>query len=233
MVLATISLTLPMSAAQMVEQALQPRQALKVVLIHGIMTRGGVMGPLRRTLERERYECFAPTLSPIDCHRGVRDLSRKLSARIDQRFGPRAPLILVGFSMGGIIARDYAQNLARPGRVKAAFFIATPHGGSMLASILPDLHGAKDLSYHSHFLEALGKREKIWHQILSVSYWTPLDLAVIPSRSARWPHSENQRVLNPSHITMLLSPYIMKDMRQRLQHLSVGDSAKVPQTRLR
>jgi len=83
----------------------------RVMLVHGIFNSGYVFCSMRKQLEARGIDCFAPNLKPRDGRHGIEDLAIKLNSEIDQRLGKRYPVLLIGFSMGGIVARYYLQKL--------------------------------------------------------------------------------------------------------------------------
>ncbi len=177
---------------------------VNVVLVHGILDTGRIFTPLIQRLEAEGCRCFAPDLKPNTCALGVHDLAEKLSAQIDRRFGPKAPLVLIGFSMGGVVTRDYVQNLAARRRVRGVFLISTPNHGTLWACLSPG-GGVHDLAIGSPFLKRLNADDSAWKKMPVSSYWTPFDLMIIPARSSLWPVGETKR------ISCLLHPFMVKN----------------------
>ena len=196
-----------------------PTKRPVVVLVHGIWNTGRMFEPMMAALRREGYACFAPDLQPNDGHLGIRDLTRKLSARIDARFGPKAPLVLVGFSMGGLVARDYVENVAADrGRVRGVFLIASAARGTLWANLSPRV-GQRQMAIGSPFLRGLNGRDKVWRDVPLHSYWTPLDLMVVPAVNARWPEGESTRVWCPVHPWMVRNREVIADLSARLRAL--------------
>ena len=122
------------------------------------------------------------------------------------------PLILVGFSMGGLVTRDYVQNLAASNRVRGVFLISTPEHGIVWASLAPG-GGIKQLSLHSRFIETLNENKQAWQHIPVHSYWTPCDLMILPATSSRWSVGESKEIF------CLLHPWMARN------HEVIGDIA--------
>ena len=209
--------TTPVAPAHADEPAATSTAAtpVNVVLVHGIYNDGRMFDPMVRALEKSGARCFAPSLRPNDCSAGVRDLTGKLSADIDARFGPRAPFFLVGFSMGGIVARDYVENTAGRRRVRGLFLIATPSRGTLWAHLArrPRQH---ELATGSPFLRALNADSAAWHTVPVHAYWTPLDLMIFPSVNTRWPEGKTTCVLCPVHPWMVRNRAVIADLVSRL-----------------
>lgn len=112
------------------------------------------------------------------------------------------PVNLVGYSMGGLVIQ--AARLANPALdVRRAAFINTPHGGSVLANLLPGA-AIRQMRPGSDFL---GKIAAVEWTIPTLAVWTPGDLMVLPATSAAWPRAtltEQCRV--PAHVWPLFCP---------------------------
>ena len=84
---------------------------MRVALVHGILDTGKVFGPLAEYLTGRGSECATPSLTPNDGRNGLESLAVQLCGAIDSAWGPDVPIDLIGFSMGGLIARYYLQEL--------------------------------------------------------------------------------------------------------------------------
>lgn len=199
----------------------EPVRPVNVVLVHGILDTGKIFKPLVRRLGAEGCQCFAPDLRPNTCALGVHDLAGKLSEQIDRRFGREAPLVLIGFSMGGVVTRDYVQNFAAKGKVRGVFLVSTPNHGTIWACFSPG-GGVRDLAIGSPFLKRLNADEAAWKGIAVSSYWTPYDLMIVPARSSLWPVGETTRVPCPLHPLMVRNRVVMADIAVKIQRLSAG-----------
>ncbi len=176
----------------------------RLVLVHGIFNTGYVFVAMRKRLEAAGIECFAPTLRPRDGHHGIDDLARKLKEEIDSRYGENSPVHLLGFSMGGIVARYYVQKLNGHRRVKQLFTVSAPHHGSYLAYCYPG-KGTRDLRPNSELLRALEADSRKYLPARVYSFWTPFDLMIVPPSSSVWNAAENKRFHSPLHILMLFN----------------------------
>ena len=59
---------------------------MKIVLIYGIFSTGHLMFWLKRKLEQVGFECFSPTLWPIDDRKGIELSSANLKSQINERY---------------------------------------------------------------------------------------------------------------------------------------------------
>ena len=61
------------------------------------------------------------------------------------------------------------------------------------------------------------------------SFWTPLDLVIIPPTSSVWPRAENIRLLAPCHPCMLWSRELKGHIATRMGLIQPGpDSPRLP-----
>ena len=188
-----------------------------VVLVHGCWNDGRIFDPMVRVLEKKGYPCFAPDLTPNDGRLGIRQLTDQLAAKIDARFGPSAPLVLVGFSMGGLVARDYVEHVAaEPGRVRGVFLISSGGEGTLWANLSPRA-GQRDMAVGSPFLRALNADAAPWKTIPLHAYWTPFDLMIVPAVNSRWPGDHSTCVWCPAHPWMPRNRAVIVDIVQRLR----------------
>ena len=192
---------------------------VNVVLVHGFLSSGRVFNPMVRELERAGCRCFAPSLLPNNASTGVRDLTAKLSTQIDAHFGPRAPFFLVGFSMGGIVARDYVENTPGRRRVRGLFLIATPSRGTLLACLAPGGH-VRELAPGSAFLTGLNADDRAWDTVPVHAYWTPMDVMVLPSIFSLWPDGKTTCVASPGHGWMAYNRVVIADILTRVRAIS-------------
>jgi triacylglycerol lipase len=110
---------------------------------------------------------------------------------IGTHFLARKRIDLVGFSMGGLVCRYYVQMLGGSSRVDRLVTISTLNHGTLLA-FLNRRVACKEMRPGSDFLQ---RRNDDWSTLREVevsSFWTPLDLVVIPPKSSRLPIGMNK-----------------------------------------
>jgi triacylglycerol lipase len=115
-----------------------------VVLVHGFLASAGVFRPLRARLEREagaRVATFSH--APLV---GIRRIARRLAAVVD-RIPRGTRIIVVGHSLGGVVARWYVQEMGGHERVAHTVSLASPFGGVDVPQLLvgADLHAQSEL----------------------------------------------------------------------------------------
>ena len=189
----------------------------RVVMVHGIFqAEWRSFGFLRRDLEARGVECLVPSLKPADGREGLEVLAQQLKHEIDTRFGPKEHIVLVGFSMGGLVSRYYLQELGGAKRCDAFFTISTPHHGTAMAHLCYG-EGARQMRCDSPWLTRLASTENRLGKMPIVSYRTPADLIIIPSCSSDWARAENISVPCPLHPMMTASPKVRGDILSRLK----------------
>ena len=194
-----------------------PIPVTRMVMVHGIFqTEWRAFGFLRRDLEARGVECLVPSLKPADGRDGLPVLAAQLKREIDARFGPKERIALVGFSMGGHVSRYYLQELGGAKRCDAFFSISTPHHGTAMAHLFYG-EGARQMRRGSRWLKRLAATENRLGKMPLVSYRTPADLVIVPSRSSEWARAENIAVSCPLHPMMTASPRVRHDILARLE----------------
>jgi len=183
---------------------------MNIVLVHGFLSSGKIFNLMKKRFERKGFNCFAPTLKPIDGKYGLDDLANKLKDEIENYFGNESNLSLVGFSMGGIICRYYLQELNGFQRVNKFITISTPHHGSYLAYLYPN-KGIKQLRPNSDFLKNLKSKESYLQEISLYSFRTPFDLMILPNTSSTWDIAINKKYYSFIHSFMLFNQRVIKD----------------------
>lgn len=155
-----------------------------ILLIHGYVNHGSVWAPLKRQLE-------ALHLGPIFTvnlghpFRSIREYAEKVkqrAAEIALETG-RSDLILIGHSMGGLVASWYATQLAAPQTVTDVITIASPLAGTHIARIGFG-QNAREMEPDSPFIQelqaAIGQNTEIRFYHIA----TKTDQLVVPYVSA-------------------------------------------------
>ena len=182
-----------------------------VILVHGFMNAGFVFYKMKRFLETQGLECHAPSLKPVDAGNGVESWSEQLQQFIREKYGPEQDISLVGFSMGGIVARYYAQHLEKHERIRNLVTIATPHQGTRMAYLYPR-KGTKQIRPDSLFLSELKENDIRLNKINLHAFWSPLDGIIRPSENAQWSVAENHSYRVPMHLLMIFNKPLLHDL---------------------
>lgn len=192
-----------------------PEISKRVVLVHGFLETGSSFTLMRKRLEAKGCECLVVKLKPNDGRGGLEKLAVGLKRDIDTKYGPTQPISVIAFSMGGVVSREYLQNLGGAARCEKFFTISSPHHGTLAAWLYPT-QGAEEMRPDSPFLQHLATTESKLGKMPVVSYRTPLDLIIVPARSSVWDRAEN--ISHPAllHPLMVTSNTVISDIERRL-----------------
>lgn len=190
-----------------------------VLLLHGwvhnrsaflLMQRGlrrAGLGPLH-TFE---YPSFSADLDTVAHQVGP------VVERIVDRAG-RDSCVLIGHSMGGLIARQYVQELGGHRHVDTVVTLGTPHRGTYTAylGVGRAIEQCRPGSDYLRRLDATAEPGLArW-----ISYYSDLDFMVAPAISAKLTHpalrATNVRVRDIGHLSLLLSRSVLEDLIGRL-----------------
>lgn len=200
---------------------LPPEPKGRVVLVHGIFDTRFTMKPLRKAITAAGYECFMPTLEPVDARKGLEVLAGELRKVVDERWGPEERFSIVAFSMGGLVSRYYLQNLGGAARCDGLHTIATPHQGTYMAYLYPGL-GTRQMRPDSKFIQELQRTERALEGLSLTSYRSPLDVVMLPTDSPRWEPAENVRLWSAIHPALMWEKDLHRDLLGRLDPNPAG-----------
>ncbi|MCL1057249.1 lipase [Shewanella gelidimarina] len=189
---------------------------MKIVLVHGIFNTGHVMRWMQQQFTRAGHECFSPTIAPFDGRLGIEHAAANLKRQIEQEFGLAEEIVVIGFSMGGIVARYYLQLLGGATRVRQFFSLSVPHAGSIWAYLPYPSKGVKQLRPKSELLNELRATEHILENVELYSYRTPIDFTIVPNSSSIWPVAENKSFWIVLHLTVIFSHKIVAEINRNL-----------------
>jgi triacylglycerol lipase len=187
-----------------------------ILLVHGFSDSAASMALMKMRLERSRRMVHSISLRPSDGSAPLKDLAIQLAAYIDQAFPTADKIDLIGFSMGGIIARYYVQQLDRSRRIGRLVTISAPHHGTWLA-FLSRRPGCIEMRPGSAFLASLNSDLTSLKQIQFVSIWTPFDLMIFPSSSSRMLVGQEMRLWIVAHPLMILQRRILDAVEMLLR----------------
>ncbi|MEI6860302.1 MAG: lipase [Shewanella sp.] len=192
------------------------REKTKLVLVHGIFNTRSVMIWMKKQFESQGFECFTPTLKPFDGRKGVEYAANNLKNQIDNRYGEHQTIVVIGYSMGGIVARYYLQHLEGYSRTSHLFTVSSPHRGSYTAYLPYPSKAMKQLRPDSDLLRSLDESVGKLDGLKLYSYRTSIDCIVIPSTSSHWDLAENKKFFVIMHLFMIFSRKITNEILARL-----------------
>lgn len=186
-----------------------PEAPRHVVLIHGIWDTMRTLRKLERALTNAGFQPLVVTLTPNNGRVALDALGEQAGAQISRAIPAGERFSLVGFSMGGLVARAYLRQLADPARVSAFVSIASPHRGTWTAWCM-DNPGVRDMRPGSAFLERIDADVARYSHTRWITIRTPLDLMILPSTSSGLPWAENHVVPVLAHPLLVLDPRVIE-----------------------
>ena len=128
-----------------------------LVLVHGLLDSPLVFNGLKRCLANRRQPLLLPDLPLRLGLTPVREAAELLGSHIEAAFGLEEPLDLLGFSIGGVIARCWIQLLGGHARTRRFLSVGSPQQGTLTALPWPGriFRGIADLRWGSPLLERL------------------------------------------------------------------------------
>ncbi|ABB49653.1 lipase family protein [Prochlorococcus marinus str. MIT 9312] len=154
-----------------------------IILIHGLWNTSSIFSSITSKLDEIGIEYFAPTLSHSYGMTSIIDLTNILNGLILEKYGLEKEIDILGFSMGGIIARYWIQKFDGYKRTRRLISIGSPHKGTLMAQLVPKypFRGISEMKINSKFLKELANNDFFLNDIECISFYTYLDLMVFPS----------------------------------------------------
>jgi triacylglycerol lipase len=160
-----------------------------LVLVHGLFDTPRIFDGLKRRLAGGRWPLLIPHLPHGLGWVPLADLAQLLGQHIDAAFGSDQPVDVLGFSMGGVIARTWVQLEGGHRRTRRLTTVASPHRGTLAAVPWPRpwLPGLADMKPGSRLLRRLDQDVDVLHSVECCSFYCPTDLTVFPGWEAVLP----------------------------------------------
>lgn len=178
-----------------------------IVMVHGITDTGNVFNAMKSYFQHRGFNVYTIDLIPSFGSADLRDLALQLKQFIDAQFLSQEKIILLGFSMGGLVTRYYLQRLHGLTKVDRYVSISAPNHGTNLAYFLP-LKGIKQMRPNSEFLQDLNRDVKqTLGMINCLIIWTPFDSIIIPA------YSSALGVGKEVKIPVLIHKWMLRDQR--------------------
>lgn len=189
--------------------------ATPVVLVHGYLHNHSAFRAMTRQLRQAGFR-WVHGLNYNPLAEDIPRLAARLAVEVDRVLtASRAErCMIVGHSMGGIVARYYVQKLARPEVVDTVITLGSPHRGSYTSylGLGPATTQLRPGSLLLRELEASARPTSTrW-----VAFYSDLELFVTPAVSAKLVHpalrATNIRVRDTGHLSLLLSGEVMREV---------------------
>jgi len=187
-----------------------------VVLIHGIDDTEAIFNRLRPFLQAQGWAVHSFNLVPNNGDAGLEELARQTRAYIERTFHFGQAVDVIGFSMGGLVARYYVQRLAEPDRIERLITISAPHRGSWTAFLRGNT-GARQMRPGSSFLRKLDSDKQMLNKVRFATIWSPLDLMIVPANSSVIPEARSVPVTVVAHPLMIRDRRVLRQVERALQ----------------
>ena len=193
-------------------------EPVPLVLVHGLWDTPKVFRSLLHELDHRRDPLLLPHLPHGLGSKPLLDLAQRLDEAIRTAFGHDRPIDLLGFSMGGVIARSWIQLLGGAPRTRRFISVASPHQGTLIAWPWPRqwLAGIADMKPGSGLLQRLNADLDPLRRIECCSFYCPTDLTVVPGWQGVLPVGRRQLLPVWRHDRLLLAPQAMQPLLAEL-----------------
>jgi triacylglycerol lipase len=196
-----------------------------VVLVHGYIHNRSAFLVLSASLKRAGFE-HVHGLNYQPLRHDIPTLAEMLAIEVERVLGATGAdrCMIVGHSMGGIVARYFTQELADPGTVDTVITLASPHRGTYAAHLGVGA-AAGQLRPRSWLMRRLEETARP-SRTRWIAYYCDLDPMVMPAVSAKLVHpalaARNIRLRDTGHLSLLLSGEAMRSIVDHLADPSLG-----------
>ena len=178
-----------------------------IILIHGLWDNPRVFDRLIKKLRFYDVQILTPHMRHGFGKIDINDLAIALDDYISTKVPENVTLDLVGFSMGGLIARVWLQKMGGTSRTNRFISIGSPHKGTILAQVMPTslMKGIGQMKRGSSFLVELNSNYSVLENVECISFFCRLDLMVVPGWDATLPLGVNFSIPVSSHKALIKS----------------------------
>ena len=179
-----------------------------IILIHGLWNTSAIFNNLLKRLDYYDVEYYAPTLEHYFGRISIIDLAESLDGLITKKYGNEKEIDIVGFSMGGIIARYWINKFSGYHKTKRFFSIGSPHRGTLTAQLVPKnlFKGISEMKICSSLLKELSEYDYLLKKIDCISFYTKWDFMVFPGWWANLPVGRKYSLNIYKHRNLVRNP---------------------------
>lgn len=179
-----------------------------VMVIPGFMASDRTTARLRRSLSVSGFACVGWGLGR---NTGIKS---DVLARLDDQIaalGSSEPITLIGWSLGGLIAREYAKYA--PDRVAKIVTMGSPFSGDPRANNVWRMY--EFIAGHKVDAPPLDVRLSVKPPVPTVALWSRRDGLVSPRAACGLPHEADTRIEQDcSHMGYIASPNIIRQIAE-------------------
>jgi len=186
--------------------------------VHGLLDTPAVFDGLKRELGERRQPLLIPALPLRLGATPVLEAATLLGSHIEAAFGMDQTIDLLGFSMGGVIARSWIQLRGGHRRTRRFISVGSPQQGTLTAQPWPGrlLAGIADLKWRSPLLRQLDADLDSLRRIECHSFYSGLDLVVVPGWRAVLPVGARTMLPVLTHPQLLRDPAAIRPLAREL-----------------
>jgi len=186
--------------------------------VHGLLDTPAVFRPLQQLLAGRRPDLLLPALPMRFGLTPVREAALLLQQHIEAMAPGSAPVDVLGFSMGGVIARTWIQQLGGQRRTRRFISLGSPQQGTWTAQPWPGrlFPGLADLKCGSALLQELNADLERLRGVECHSFYSALDLAVLPGWRAVLPVGSARALPVATHPQLLRDPAALQPLVEEL-----------------
>ena len=189
-----------------------------LVLVHGLLDSPAVFEQLLRELGGGRGDPLVPAL-PLRLGRTpIEEAAKELGRWIDAAYPATTPIDLLGFSIGGVIGRTWIQRHGGRRRTRRFISVGSPQQGTLTAWPWPRrlFPALADLRHDSSLLHDLNSDLTALQGIECHSFYSALDLAVLPGWRAVLPVGERSLLPVATHPQLLRDAAAIRPLAREL-----------------
>ena len=189
-----------------------------IILIHGLWNTSDIFSSITSKLDEIGIEYFAPTLKHKYGMVSIVELTFLLNTLILEKYGYEKELDILGFSMGGIIARYWIKKFNGFKRTRRFITVGSPHKGTLTSQLVPKylLRGISEMKINSPLLKELSNYDHLLSSINCISFFTYWDLMVFPGWRANLNTGEKIPLNIYKHKNLIRNPYAVEMIIERL-----------------
>ena len=178
-----------------------------LILVHGLWDNPKIFDKLINSLEQPGDKIFTPSLPHKLGRKSIEEIALDLNQQILKRYGSSLLVDILGFSMGGLIARFWLQEFEGFKRTKRFFSLGSPQKGTLTAQLVPSFlfRGISDMKLGSSLLNRLNNNEDKLKSLNCLSFYSSWDLMVFPGWQAVLPCGRSSSLPVLTHKGLLIN----------------------------